>query len=94
MTAVKARVRSLLVRGRDRAIAPVMARLDRMQESTDNRLDELTRRVAGIEQIIEILEGRAATVTERSMAQGESQTRLARRLADIEKMLGAPPADG
>lgn len=94
MTAVKARVRSLLVRGRDRAIAPVIARLDRMQESTDSRLDELTRRVAGIEQVIEILEGRAATVTERSMAQGESQTRLARRLADIEKMLGAPPADG
>lgn len=91
--AVKTLVRGLLVRGRDRAIAPLVAQMDRMQTSTDSRLDELTRRVAGIEAVIEILEGRAATVTERSVAQGESHVRLARRLGEIEKMLGAPPAD-
>ena len=91
--AVKARIRGLLVKGRDRAIAPLVSRLDRMQASSDSRLDELNRRVAGIEAIIEILEGRAATVTERSVAQGESQIRLSRRLAEIEKMLGSSPAD-
>ncbi len=92
--AVRARVRGLLVRGRDRAIAPIVSRLDRMQASTDSRLDELSRRVASIEAIIEILEGRAATVTERSVAQGESQVRLSRRLAEIERMLGEPSAEG
>lgn len=91
--AVKARIRGLLVKGRDRAIAPLVSRLDRMQASSDSRLDELNRRVAGIEAIIEILEGRAATVTERSVAQGESQIRLSRRVAEIEKMLGSSPAD-
>ena len=91
--AVKARIRGLLVKGRDRAIAPLVSRLDRLQASNDSRLDELNRRVAGIEAIIEILEGRAATVTERSVAQGESQIRLSRRLAEIEKMLGSSPAD-
>lgn len=91
--ALKARIRGLLVKGRDRAIAPLVSRLDRLQASNDSRLDELNRRVAGIEAIIEILEGRAATVTERSVAQGESQIRLSRRLAEIEKMLGSSPAD-
>lgn len=91
--AVKARIRRVLVKGRDRAIAPLVSRLDRMQASNDSRLDELNRRVAGIEAIIEVLEGRAATVSERSVAQGESQIRLSRRLAEIEKMIGNPPAD-
>ena len=84
----------LLVRARDRAIAPLMARIDGLQASTDGRLDELTRRVASIEKVIEILDGRAATVTERSVAQGESQARLARRLEEIEKLLGSPPPGG
>ena len=87
----KASARRLLVRARDRAIAPVMGRLDGLQASTDGRLDELSRRVASMEQVIEILDGRAATVTERSVAQGESQTRLARRLEEIEKLLDSPP---
>lgn len=87
----RARARRLLVRARDRAIAPLMARIDGLQASTDARLDELTRRVASIEKIIEILDGRAATVTERSVAQGESQARLAHRLEEIEKLLGSPP---
>ena len=87
----KASARRLLVRARDRAIAPVMGRLDGLQASTDARLDELTRRVASMEKVIEILDGRAATVTERSVAQGESQTRLARRLEEIEKLLDSPP---
>lgn len=82
--------RRVLVQVRDRAIAPLMARLDGLQASTDSRLDELSRRVASMEKIIEILDGRAATVTERSVAQGESQVRLARRLAEIEKLLDAP----
>lgn len=83
--------RRMLVRARDRAIAPLMIRLDGLQASTDARLDELSRRVASMEKIIEILDGRAATVTERSVAQGESQVRLARRLEEIEKLLDSPP---
>ncbi len=83
--------RRMMVRARDRAIAPLMTRLDGLQASTDARLDELSRRVASMEKIIEILDGRAATVTERSVAQGESQVRLARRLEEIEKLLDSPP---
>lgn len=89
----KAAARRLAVRARDRAIAPVMTRLDGMQASTDARLEELSRRVAGVERIIEILDGRAATVTERSVAQGESQARLVRRLEEIEKLLDSPPPE-
>lgn len=90
----RASARRLLARTRDRTLAPVMTRLDGMQASTDTRLDELARRVAAMEQVMEILDGRAATVTERSVAQGESQARLARRLEEIEKLLDSPPPPG
>lgn len=89
-----ASARRLLARTRDRALAPVLTRLDGMQASTDSRLDELARRVAAMEQVMEILDGRAATVTERSVAHGESQARLARRLEEIEKLLDSPPPPG
>lgn len=86
---IPAGARALVARTRDRAIAPLVARMDRLQEASDQRLDELTRRMASVEQIIETMDGRAATVSERSVAQGESQVRLTRRVEEIEKLLGS-----
>lgn len=85
---MKARLRRLLARARDKALLPVTARLGDLEESTAKRLDELNRRVAGMEAVLEMLDGRAATVTERTVSMEESQLRLARRLHDIEALLG------
>ncbi|HET6965536.1 MAG TPA: hypothetical protein VFH58_12245 [Acidimicrobiales bacterium] len=72
---------------RNAAIAPLMARLDALDETTAQRLDELSKRVHELETAVQIVEGRSATVTERSVTQQESVVRLARRVDEIEKLL-------
>ena len=90
---MKARLRRLAGRLRDKALLPVTARVGELEESTAGRLDELSRRVAGMEAVLQMLDGRAATVTERTVGVEESYLRLARRLEDIEAVL-ASRADG
>ena len=82
-----ARLRRLLGRARDKALLPVTARLGVLEDSTAGRLDELTRRVASMEAVLQMLDGRAATVSERTVSVEESQIRLSRRLAEIEALL-------
>ncbi len=84
---MRGRLRRLLTRVRDKALAPVTGRLDALSESTERRLDELAKRVGDLEALMQAVEGRAATVTERSVTQHESQLRLARRVDEIEKLL-------
>ncbi len=84
---MRARLARLFSRIRDKALWPVMTRLDALAESTERRLDELTKRVGDLEAVVQAVEGRAATVTERSVTQQESQLRLARRVDEIEKLL-------
>lgn len=84
---MKARMRQGLSRARAAALRPVIERLDALNDTTTARLDELAKRVTDLEVVLQAVEGRAATVTERSVAQQESQTRLARRLDEIEKLL-------
>lgn len=84
---MKARLRRFLGRVRNAALAPVLARLDALGETTTQRLDELSKRVHELETAVQIVEGRSATVTERSVTQQESLVRLARRVDEIEKLL-------
>jgi chromosome segregation ATPase len=83
-------LRHQLGRVRDRALAPIVTRLDHLQETLDansTRLDGLSARVAEIETAIHTVEGRAATVSERQVAGEDSQARLTQRLDHIEKLL-------
>lgn len=84
---MKARLRQGLSRARAAALRPVIERLDAMNATTTSRLDELAKRVTDLEVVLQAVEGRAATVTERSVTQQESQARLARRVDEIEKLL-------
>lgn len=82
-------MRILLMRGRDRAISPVMGRFDAVEKA----LDVLSRRLDEIDALIQSLEGRVATVTERHSAHGETEARLARRVEEIEKLMAAPGSE-
>lgn len=84
---MKARLRQGLSRARAAALRPITERLDAMNATTTARLDELAKRVTDLEVVLQAVEGRAATVTERSVTQQESQARLARRVDEIEKLL-------
>lgn len=87
-------MRSLLIRIRNRLIAPVLGRLDAIEQSVGSRLDTLDARLAAVESVIEMIDARASSVAERSVAQSESYARVARRLDEIEKLLADPPGDG
>jgi outer membrane murein-binding lipoprotein Lpp len=83
-------LRRQLGRVRDRALAPIVVRLDHLQETLDSnstRLDGLSARVSDIETVLHTIEGRAATVSERQAAGEDSQARLTQRLDHIEKLL-------
>lgn len=84
---MKAQLRRTLSRARALALRPVIERLDALTDTTTRRLDELSKRVTDIEVVLQAVEGRAATVTERSVTQQESQARLTRRVDEIEKLL-------
>ena len=84
---MKARLRRLLSRVRGLALRPVIERLDSLNDLATTRLEDLSKRVTELEVLLQAVEGRAATVSERSVTQQESQARLARRVDEIEKLL-------
>lgn len=84
---MRSRLRRGLSRARAVVLRPVLERIDALNDATTTRLDELSKRVTDMEVVLQAVEGRAATVTERSVAQQESQARLSRRLDEIEKLL-------
>lgn len=84
-------IRRLLERIEGPLFAPLRARLDVI----DERLDEIERRLAEVQGIAEVTAARAAASTEHTMGIVETQSRTARRLREIEGLLGAPvEADG
>ncbi len=91
---MKPPVRQIVVRSRDRVLNPVVSRLEAMQQEISSRLDELSRRVADMEAVLQMMDGRAAAGAERSVTVEESQARLDRRLAAIEELLADRPAPG
>lgn len=84
---MKARLRSLLARLRYALFKPILVRLDALSDSTSTQLDDLAKRLESLEAVVQMIEGRSGTLTERSVAQQESQARLARRVDEIEKLL-------
>lgn len=75
---------------RDRAMAPVIARLDQIAVLTGQlsaRIDDLSSRISAMERLLDEMEARTATVTERQYAYEEDRIRTARRLEEIEKLL-------
>ena len=84
---MKAYLRQLVRRARGVALAPLIERIEFMSAETSSRLDQLTKRIEEIEVVVQAIEGRAATISERSTAQTESQRRVTRRLEEIEKLL-------
>ena len=83
---MKARIRALAVRLREKALGPVLFKLDQMSES----IEQLGKRVTELEIVVQSMDGRAASAVERSVRQDESQARLARRVEEIEKLLSGP----
>ena len=86
-------MRSFLVRLRRRLFGPVLHRLDEIEQSVNARLDVLDTRMAAVESVIEMVDARASSMAERSVAQSESYSRVSRRLDEIEKLLADPGPD-
>ncbi|HMC38286.1 MAG TPA: hypothetical protein VKI19_01405 [Acidimicrobiales bacterium] len=78
--------RSTLTRVRGMFLSPVIHRFDLLAE----QMEIVEKRLTEIEGAIQAVQGRAETVSERAVAQQETQARLARRLDEIEKLLSQP----
>lgn len=83
------RLRARVVALRLKGLAPVLNRLDLL----DQQLDRIGHRIDDVEQLIQASATRASTLTERAIGLEESAALLSRRVADIEKPLGAPPSE-
>jgi len=78
---------------RRRVFSPLLARfdvLDRRLDDVESRLDRLARRVDDIEALIQATDGRVSTMSDRTLGLTESEARTARRVEEIERLLGLP----
>jgi hypothetical protein len=80
-------LRSRVLRLRQQALSPVLHRLDVL--SADLRA--LSARLDGIDALVQVLEGRVATASERTVMYVESEARLRSRIEAIEELLGSSP---
>ncbi len=78
----RARVRHLLL---DPVLGPVLDRFDRLER----RLDHLERRLDDLQGLLERTSARTSARREASLADTESVARTARRMDEIERILGA-----
>ena len=93
---MKGRLRDLLVGLRRRHFTPVLARFDFLDgrvDSLENRLEKISRRLDDIEALIQAIGTRASTLSEQSVGIVESEARIAKRVEEIERLLGAPAPD-
>ena len=77
------RLRRYLV---DPFLRPVIERFDQIER----RLDRLETRLDGLQGLLEEVSARSSARTEAVNAATESSARMARRLEEIERLLGAP----
>lgn len=70
-----------------RLLAQTLTRLDDMSA----RLDSVVSRLEEVQALVEITAARVASRSERDMAVVESEAQSARRVGEIERMLGASP---
>jgi type II secretory pathway component PulM len=71
---------------------PLLERLEAIHhrlESIEARLAVLSGRLDEVEELVQAIGTRASIQTERSLASGESEARTARRIQEIERLLGA-----
>jgi hypothetical protein len=80
--AARAGLRRLLI---DPILGPVFNRFDQI----DRRLDRLEGRLDGLQGLLEQMSARTSARTETSLATTEDNARTARRLDEIERILGA-----
>jgi len=80
-----------VLRGRLRRwfVEPVLGLIFERFDQLNGRLDHLERRIDEIEGLLEHVSARASARSEASFAVTESAARTARRLAEIERTLGA-----
>lgn len=81
---------------RSKALTPVLHRFDLLDERLDAievHLDRLGVRIDDVEQLVQATGTRTSTLTERSIGLEESAALVSRRVADIEKLLGAPASE-
>ncbi|HLX86896.1 MAG TPA: hypothetical protein VKR22_00340 [Acidimicrobiales bacterium] len=72
-----------------RAVTAGVARIDDRLTAIELRLDAIDRRLADLQASTETAIARGAAANERATGLAESEARLARRVAEIEKLLGA-----
>jgi hypothetical protein len=70
----------------DPLLRPVFERFDHIER----RLDRLEGRLDGLHSLLEEVSARSSARTEAANAATESSARMARRLEEIERILGAP----
>ena len=88
-------MKRLLRRLIERLEGPLFASLRDRLDGIDRRLDEIERRLAEVQGVAEVTAARAAASTEHTIGIVETQSRTARRLEEIERLLGASvEADG
>ncbi|HLI52937.1 MAG TPA: hypothetical protein VKU88_01295 [Acidimicrobiales bacterium] len=80
-------LRSRVLQLRQQALSPVLHRLDLLSAEVRG----LSARLDEIDALVQILEGRVATASERTVMYVESDARLRRRVEAIEGLLGAAP---
>jgi hypothetical protein len=67
-------------------LSPVIGRFDQIER----RLDLIEGRLDGLHRLLEEVSARSSARTEAANAATESNARMARRLEEIERLLGAP----
>lgn len=80
-------LRSRVLHLRQQALSPVLHRLDLLNAEVRG----LSARLDEIDALVQILEGRIATASERTVMHVESDARLRRRVEAIEGLLGGAP---
>ena len=80
-----------------RAARPLLGRLDRILthlDELDERLQRIERRLEDMDTFVAQTGARVSTVVERSRLAAESEARTARRINELERLLGASDAEG
>ena len=75
------------------AVVAGVSGLDDRLAAVEARLDAIERRLAALQESTESAIARGAAANERATGLAESEARLARRVAEIEKLLGATGPD-